>query len=61
MSERIFKTFMEGLDLCNGKAKFKEKFDSEDKKMALEAFQLVFENPSLSDELVYDLLSGGKQ
>jgi len=56
--EEIKEIFLEELRSCCCKKKYTGQFDEEDEERAVRAIELVLENPSLSDNLIFEILTG---
>ena len=56
--EEIKRIFLKELRSCCSKRKFTGQFDQVDEERAVHAIELVLENPSLSDNLIFEMLTG---
>ena len=56
--EEINTLFLKELRSCCTKKKYSGQFTEEDEKKAIHALELVLETPSLSENLIFDMLTG---
>lgn len=59
-SEEMVNLFRANLESCLEKAKYKGKFNLEDKKRAMDTFEMVLESTSLTENIIFEILTGGK-
>ncbi len=58
--EELKELFRKELQSCYTKKKYSAQFNLEDEEQAMRVFELVLENPSLSENLIFELLTGEK-
>jgi len=60
LNEEMVNLFRKNLESCLDKKKYKGKFELEDKKRAANTFETVLESTSLTENIIFEILTGEK-
>ena len=59
-NEEMVELYRANLESCLDKKKYKDKFEQEDKNRAMNTFEVVLESTSLTENIIFEILTGEK-
>ena len=60
LNEEMVDLFRANIESCLTKKKYKGKFNLEDKNRAMNTFEMVLESTSLTENIIFEILTGEK-